>query len=432
MANFETILAAYQAAKAEHTKMALCTVVHVTGSAYRQAGARMLTFANGRSIGSISGGCLEKDVIIHAQSSIETTLPQLLQYSTGSDDEIIFGIGAGCNGSVEILVEPLGVPGGIDILQFLSDCHRNRTPAVLGILVNSNDTPASRCGTIVAACGDAELRAGHISESLIDQALAKARLVLNSGRSSLITINYCASCGCGSGFASPSGSTTGAHSSSNFACCSSTDYRQATLFFDYFQPPIQLLIFGAGSDVAPVAAIAQQLGWSQQLLDPKRFATPDNASIPTEEIVIETALSGDKHLTIDQRTAILIMSHNYWHDLQGLKRFLPSNAGYIGLLGPKHRTSRLLQEVRTEGLTLKAAQDQRVYAPVGLEIGAETEEEIALSVVAEIQAVMCSRPAGFLRDKKGSIHDWRTPVDDMIAHALTASGAIELSLCQSE
>jgi len=167
-----------------------------------------------------------------------------------------------------------------------------------------------------------------------------------------------------------------------------------------FLPPQPLWIFGAGADAAPLASLAVELGWAVEVIDPRRRRPGQQSHVPAC-FVAPDRLS---ELEISPRAACVVMTHNFLHDLSALRFLLASPARYIGMLGPRSRTGELLAALRKEGATPSPEQLARLYAPVGLDIGAETPEEIAFSILAEIRAVISGRSGHHLRDRAGSIH----------------------------
>lgn len=205
---------------------------------------------------------------------------------------------------------------------------------------------------------------------------------------------------------------------------------KAEVFIEVIQPPVPLMIFGAGHDAVPLVRLAQELGWYVTLVDSRqadgtreRFPSADEVVLVRPEGISdsEALLRLRKHgalakrhevqqqsadrLRVNNRTMAVIMTHNYLHNLELLKILLPSPVRYLGILGPKSRTGKLLQDLQEQGITPSEQQLQRLYSPVGLNIGADTPEEIALSIVAEIQAVLGDRSGGSLRNYQGPIHE---------------------------
>jgi xanthine dehydrogenase accessory factor len=177
-----------------------------------------------------------------------------------------------------------------------------------------------------------------------------------------------------------------------------------TVFLEFLQPPVSLVVIGAGNDAIPMMQIADVLGWDIRVADgrsthakPQRFVNACQVLVSKPEKVLE-------QIPIDDQTVFVMMTHNYNYDLAMLKALLLNNVTYIGMLGPKKKLDRMLDELRGDGIELTEEQLNRIYGPVGLEIGAETAEEIALSIIAEIKAVLSNRQGGSLRQKQDVIH----------------------------
>ena len=167
---------------------------------------------------------------------------------------------------------------------------------------------------------------------------------------------------------------------------------------------MSLVIVGAGNDALPLMQMADITGWDVRIVDgrsthakPERFVSACQVIVSKPEKVLE-------QIEIDSQTVFVLMTHNYNYDLAMLKALLIRNVTYIGLLGPKKKLDRMLDEMREEGLEINEEQLKNIYGPVGLEIGAETAEEIAISIIAEIKAVLSGKSGGSLREKQEAIH----------------------------
>jgi xanthine/CO dehydrogenase XdhC/CoxF family maturation factor len=178
------------------------------------------------------------------------------------------------------------------------------------------------------------------------------------------------------------------------------------VFVETLLPPVPLVVFGAGHDVLPILELARGLGWQTEVVDPQarpasrsRFATADRVTLARPE---HTSAEVD----ITPRTLALLMSHNYSHDLALLRFLLASPARYIGVMGPRKRTERMLSELAAneDAPLLEEAGLARLHSPAGLDIGANAPAEIALSIIAEMRAVLDGRRGGMLRERRGSIH----------------------------
>lgn len=312
----------------------LATLATVTGSSYRRPGARLLVSADGRRIGSISGGCLEEDVLIRAKRVAETGLSEAVIYDTTSENDLVWGVGLGCHGIVRVVIE--NVPPRPEWAVALAANFSARQPTRLAI-VHQNESSGPALGT-------------YLQERLPRPMTA------------------------------------------------------AEAFLETVPPPTALFIFGAGDDAQPLARLAFELGWRATIADPRaafatreRFPTADRVVVGAAAALVEQARPTPDALAV-------VMTHHYVHDLPLLRALLPRPLAYLGLLGPKKRAERILADLEREGLAIAPAQRERLHAPVGLDLGADTPEQVALAIIAEMQAVLAGRDARPLRNRTRPIH----------------------------
>jgi xanthine/CO dehydrogenase XdhC/CoxF family maturation factor len=351
---------------------ALATVVDVRGSSYRLPGARMLIDEVGDSFGMVSGGCLEADLRERARRVIRTGDAELVVYDTRATDDTVFGLNLGCRGVVRILLEPADAA----LFGFLRDRLGTRYGAAVATLVDGTGE-GPRPGTRLMV--DERGFVGSGFDRKTERAIVEACFgVVEEERSRLC----------------------------RFEC--------GEVFVEYLAPPTSLVIFGAGSDAVPLVRFAKELGWRVTLVDhrPAMAARPQFASV--DEVVVARPESVAERVWIDARTAVVVMTHNYAHDLGLLDLLLRSEARYVGVLGPRARTDRLLEDLAQSGTIFDPQELERLYAPVGIDIGAESPEEIALSILAEIRAVASGRRGGMLRDRDGAIHETREGYADVL------------------
>ncbi len=348
----------------------LATVVKVEGSAYRRPGARMLFPEDGPVVGMVSGGCLEADLAERAQGVLASGRADTVVYDMRSPDDIVWGLGLGCNGEVRVLLERIeaGVPPGW--LEFLDRCARSRTVGAIVTVFGGSAVGHRLClsedGATDGTIGEAKLR---------DRLAGDAARALRDRRSSVVQREV------------------------------SGDAVEA--FVEFLPPRISLLVFGAGGDARPVVRLARQLGWSVTVVD-DRPAQATAERFPDADAVelVRFDRLDRAGLTVDADTPALVMTHHFLHDLDILQFLLPSASPYVGLLGPRQRMENLLTELAGRDAGVTAEQLTRLYGPVGLDIGSETPEEIALSALAEIRAVLSGHDAGFLRDRQAALHEW--------------------------
>jgi xanthine dehydrogenase accessory factor len=384
MNEVKALVEAFDAANARGERCALATMVSVEGSSYRRPGARMLVCEGGASTGTISAGCLEGDVIEHAKLVIRTGTAKLVEYDTAStSDEMAWGLGLGCNGVVCVLVEPLA-PRSLYVEALRRSCEAHADVAPVLVATVYQHTPSE----LVPDEGRAETGArlfindeGEVSREKLSDRVA---VMLESEVRTL----------------SRGGETSGAR-------VYDVDGGAVKVFVETLLPPVPLIVFGAGHDALPVVELARQLGWQTEVVDPQarpasrsRFAAADRVTLARPEEVAS-------RLGITPRTLTLLMSHNYSHDLALLRFLLASPARYIGVMGPRKRTERMLSELAAgEDMSrLEEAGLARLHSPAGLDIGANAPAEIALSIVAEMRAVLEGRRGGSLRERRGPIHE---------------------------
>lgn len=347
----------------------LATVVKVTGSAYRRPGARML-FPAGRSpAGVVSGGCLEEDLTERAREVLASGEPQIQIYDMRSPDDIVWGLGLGCNGEIRVLLEKLGPAEGSAHLDFLAACRKRGNRGVLATIFRGAVGERLMLRENGASLG------GLADEELSRQVLKDAAAALESGRSMVTSYETAAG--------------------------------EVEALIEQIAPPVALSVFGAGSDAKPLVRLAKEIGWDVTVIDNRpAYATPEHFPEADDVRILDYDRLQEAALELGRESAVVVMTHHFLRDLELLKFLLPKRLSYIGLLGPKKRTENLLQELCSSGAAPSREQLGRLHGPIGIDIGSETPEEIALAIVAEIQAVLSGRPAGFLKDRREALHDW--------------------------
>jgi xanthine dehydrogenase accessory factor len=366
------VLEAIESLSARGERMALATIVAVRGSTYRRPGARLLVPEDGAPVGNISGGCLEGDVADMARIVMTDGTARLAGWDLTADDDAVWGLGLGCNGAIEVFIEP--ADQAADVAHALRAALDEERPiSVVTVLESGHDsvTPGSRI--VVRPTGEAEGTLGHAEVDA--DAIATARQMLDAERSEIHTFAH-----------------------------------EVRAFVEVLEPPLRLLVCGAGHDAIPLVRAARGIGWNPIVVD-------DRAGFLTEErfpdaggfVHVEAPEQVAKQAPIDRRTHVVVMTHNFLRDKGYLRSLLGSEAGYIGMLGPSARTHRLLMELADEGVEITDADRQRIHGPAGLDLGAEGPEEIAQAIVAEMVAARHGRGGGFLKERPGPIHDRPAP-----------------------
>ena len=350
---------------------ALATVVKINGSSYRRPGARMLITPEGTTYGTISGGCLEQEVAQQALPLLDGGSPAVHAFDL-SDDDLILGFGIGCDGAVHVLIEPIPT-GKIGPLGWVDRCLSHRTH---GLITTVSGAPAGSdlLGQRLFIPEDGEIDGG-IPHPAVESALRDAAPeVLANGRSQIRTIE--------------------------------TGTGPVDVLCEIVKPPVRLTVFGGGHDVRPVVQIAKNLGWQVTVVGRKpedELAT----TFPEADTHVFLMNPGEvrDYVDLDARTPAVVMNHNYTRDKTLIHHLLTASVPYVGALGPSHRTERITDEFQSEDPALTAAHFDKLHGPVGLDIGTETPQEIALAIIAEVQAVLQDRSAQKLRERDGAIHE---------------------------
>ena len=346
---------------------ALATLVKVEGSAYRRPGAKMLITSDGQQIGSISGGCLESDVKARSQTILKTGIPSLVQYDTTSEEDLIWGLGLGCQGVAYIFIERLNLDR-LNALSVIEQCLSTKQAGAVATVFKVEGTNSVAKGDRLLLYPDGNVISQISNLELKDVVIRELQPVLQTQKS--ISRFY--------------GLTEGI----------------AEVFLEVIQPPTSLIIFGAGFDVLPVVHFAKELGWYVTVIDPLARPMTKERFQKCDRLIQGFPNPTSARLDLNEHTVAVVMSHNYLHDLEFLQTLIPLSLKYLGILGPKKRTNRLLQDLRQEAIAT-----EQLYSPVGLDIGADNPEQIALSIIAEICAVTQNRQGGFLRNRLAPIHE---------------------------
>jgi xanthine dehydrogenase accessory factor len=362
MNELDAILSTWKAEPGEVRGGVLSTVVHVKGSAYRRPGARMLILPDGRRIGTVSGGCLEKDVSKKAWWFTEGGKPAVRVFDTSSSDDAVWEFGLGCNGSVHVLFERVESAETREMLRFLVTHRAARRGAVVATVVAAGTASRAQVGQrllveVAGACG------GSLAGSEIEPEIrARAAVSVLRQKSCLAHLGDC------------------------------------DVFVEWVGPPVPLVVFGAGHDAIPLVKFAKELGWHVTVADGRANYAKASRFPDADRVVVtgrEDLLAG---IEITRDSFVVLITHNYPMDLKLVERILPNQPRYLGLLGPKARGEKLLAEA---GMPVHGG----VHAPVGLDLGSDTPEATALSIIAEIQATLAGRPGGMLKRRDGAIHE---------------------------
>ncbi|SFE52713.1 XdhC family protein [Alteribacillus iranensis] len=353
------VFEAIRKAQVENKKSVLVTVVEVSGSAYRREGAKMLVDESGKTTGMISGGCLESDVAEVAKEVLETGKSVLKTYVM--DEDLVWGLGLGCPGTVHLFMEL--VPAEEEAFSAWINAIETDQEGMMATVVE--ESQSSRRLFVPKKDGNS---VGTIQDSYLEQQIKDTvakKFAERNPKSE--TVPYKDEAG-----------------------------NQVDVFLDVYQPPIPLLIFGAGHDAIPVARYAVSLGMKTTVIDQRLYYNSEERFPGTNRIIASPSQFAD-NVHIDDRTYVIVMNHHIERDRDTLKFVLPSDACYVGVLGPRKRRVKMLEAIKEEGIEFSSSQLARMYNPIGLDIGASTPEEIAISMMSEIIAIQKGHTGGFLQ-----------------------------------
>lgn len=326
--------------------LALGVLIQTAGSTYRKPGALVLIAANGDYAGLISGGCLESDLAEHARAVIATGTARLVKYDLRSSDDLLWGLGLGCEGAMQILLLRVGPENGYQPLDVLERALRAHVPCAVGIVCESGEA-RTPLGSLALPPG-----APHGASALSGPALAEE-------------LAECA-----------------AHGEPR-----SLDLPGMRLFLLPLWLPPQILILGAGPDALPVVEFGARLGWKLTVLD-HRPSYAVAAHFPqAAAVLLARPQELGAALDLDAFAAVVVMSHHLPSDLAYLHVLAACSLPYVGLLGPAARRERLLTDLGEDAARLRG----RLHAPVGLPLGGRTPEAVALAIVAELQGFLSAR-----------------------------------------
>jgi len=338
------------------TPAALATVVRVNGSAYRHEGAKLLVTRDGSSTGNVSGGCLEADVREVGQRVIQTGICELRTYCGGSDEVAAWDLGVGCDGEVEILIEPVTSPRMHERAALCAE-----DPYVAVTLLRDATERGEAPRVVLTQAG----RFGSLGDTALDAGVtAHAAMWLRGGESRQVMLG------------------------------------DARLHVDVLVAPPRLAVVSAGDDARVVSRLAAEVGFRVVVVD-RRPALLSAERFPdaVRRVESDAARLGER-IVLDDASFAVVMTHDYADDVAYVRALLRTPVRYVGVLGPRQRTERIVAALEREG----PLDRDRIYGPVGLDIGTDGAEQVALSVVAELLAVRSGRRPQSLRDRRAPIH----------------------------
>lgn len=335
---------------------ALAVVTQIRGSAYRRPGAKLLIEGDGGVLGGVSGGCLEEDVRQQGLAVVRSGRARQLHYDTSDGETRVWGLGLGCDGQIDLMLLPISPEAAQGPWAQVRGLLDGDAPVVLAAFAEDGAS-----GGVLAMAGR-ERRVDALGEPLAADGVESAALsALKSGRS----------------------------------CLQSVGPRR--VFADVLLPPPKLLVCGAGEDARPLVSLAAGVGFRVIVADHRAAHLTPELLPEAFRLVPGRADGPDDDLPSDRETYAVVKTHSLEQDTAWVRRLLRTGVAYVGILGPRARTLRILDDVGAEG-------DGRVFGPVGLDLGADGPEQVAVSVVAELLAVRSGRQPVHLRERTVAMH----------------------------
>lgn len=363
MKEIRHIISKYQLTDHSNEKLALATVVNIEESAYRRIGARMLVSSNGTWIGGISGGCLEGDALRRSQKAIYNNSPSTVTYNTMDDDANQIGVGLGCNGKIEVLFTPIDPKDPNNLIELLKKIVELNQATIMLQVIEADDKKHEGQAKLIQHSTEDYGFCGIDSEVLV-QSVEQVRF---KRRPQIISLS------------------------------NESGEDQHKLLIEYLRPELRLVIVGDNYDVMALVGIVRELGWEIHIVGREKKLSKSLYEVSKGIYEYEAF----DEVPIDEFTAVVLMTHDYNWDKKMLPLIMEREPPYIGILGPKKR----MHKIESDLPIMLADQLEQVHGPVGLDIGAETPEEIAISIVAEIIATFRNREGTSLKLRKEAIHE---------------------------
>ncbi|NQD95568.1 XdhC family protein [Pseudomonas sp. CrR25] len=375
MSGMNALLEAIAVAERNGDEAVLATVVKVEGSAYRRPGARLLIPLYGSRVGSISGGCLEADVAKKAWWLTDSGAPVLRRYSTGAsededDQDAALTFGLGCNGTVYVLLERHGGTRRATVVELLRQVRDRQLPGVAATVISTYRRASVQVGERLLLTPDGSV-SGALCQPHLDAQVRRDLVVALAQQQSALRV-----------YSEPRG--------------------EVEVFFEFVAPPRRLLVFGAGHDAQPLVRLAKLLEWQVTVLDGRAHYARAERFPEADAVMLAEAPRASALQALMDGAAVVVMTHSYSQDRQWLGVALQGAPSYIGQLGPRERTERLLAEISAPATALPAL--ATLHYPVGLDLGGDTPECVAMAILAEITAALNCRSGGMLQRRAAPIH----------------------------
>jgi xanthine dehydrogenase accessory factor len=362
------VMSAIERALDADDEAVLATIVDVEGNAYRRPGAKMVVSEAGAGVGSITAGCLESEVREMATEIRNAGGQRVERFDLTGDDDV-WGLGLGCNGIIDLLFEPL-----TETYRRIVDAYQAGTDTVVVTVLDSETDAVAAADRLIAHDGDltaADVDAGGKLPAWLVDALAEPVETLHAtGQSDTITVER--------------------------------DGDSVQVFVDAITAPSELVIFGTGHDVGPVAELGRKMDYRVTVAGFRGGQTADDRFPNADRVVSTSPADVDETLDLDGDTYAVVMTHNFIDDQIAVETLLDTDVPYVGLMGPDERFQEILDAFDGE---ITGADLDRIYTPIGIDLGGGTPYQIAMSILAEVEAVANGRDPKHLRERTSPIHE---------------------------
>jgi xanthine/CO dehydrogenase XdhC/CoxF family maturation factor len=340
------IIQAFDAWRASGQPIVLVTVYETLGSTYSKAGHRILIAQNGDYQGLVSGGCLEGDLAERAQRVIESGQAMAVTYDMRDEVDDLWGLGVGCNGLIRVLLQPLEPAQSYEPFASIAECLVANCTAAVATVIEAGADSVPGATLLLQTDGS---QAWRLEPAAAAELAEECRAVLESGVTRYVT-----------------------NASDRGVLCA------------LLKPVPRLLVLGAGLDALPLVNMAADLGWFVSVADHRPAYVARSGFERAERVSLVEPAKLEEEIALEQFDAIIVMSHHLVTDRTYLSQLAAVDTAFLGVLGPPARRERLLAELGDKGRALQ----ERLRGPVGLDIGADSPESIALSILAELQATL--------------------------------------------
>jgi xanthine dehydrogenase accessory factor len=343
----------------------LATIIDVEGSAYRRPGAKMVIPESGAGVGHITAGCLEDEVQAIAGEVLAAGEPRIETYDLRPDaEDDVWGLGVGCNGVLDILLEPIDESYRAVVDAFDDD----RDIGVVTVVEADNEEAVGTRAYYDAADGSLSPGEGF-PEELVDRMHDAVADLAVQGRARAFELDG------------------------------------MTVFVDGIAAPPDLVVLGTGHDIGPIIELGAQTGFRITVLGFRGTSATQERFPAADDVRSTSPARLHEAFDFDANTYVVVATHNYVDDRISVDELLQTDAPYVGLMGPHERFEKMLEDFAEEGREFSDAELNRLYTPVGLNLGGGSPHQIALSIVSEALAVSNGRDPDHLRNREGTIHD---------------------------